>query len=148
MPPQRTSIADRFIQKIHRADDGCWLWTGGKNENGYPLLWDADKHGMIRAHRFIYEIWHGPIPTGLVLDHLCRVRHCVNPQHLEAVTCSENLLRSPLLSDAAKLRESKKTHDSEFMREIGRKGGRAKRREDMQSTEGMRSSVSKQASSH
>lgn len=75
-------------------DTGCWEWTGsiGRTPNsGYgKVRWDGRSQ---RAHRVIYELLVGKIPEGLQLDHLCRVRHCVNPDHLEPVTQRENILR-------------------------------------------------------
>ena len=59
---------------------------------GYPRF-SQGSHGGVLAHRWSYEYHVGPIPDGLQLDHLCRVRHCVNPQHLEPVTARENTLR-------------------------------------------------------
>lgn len=64
--------------------DGCWEWTGFRNEMGYGHL------GNRRAHRVVYELLKGPIPIGLVLDHLCRNPSCVRPDHLEPVTKAEN----------------------------------------------------------
>ena len=86
-----TQLPDRIASKIEVANDGCWLWTGARSSNGYGVSW----HNLraISAHRFAYELLVGPIPEGLTLDHLCRVRHCVNPAHLEPVTMRENLLR-------------------------------------------------------
>jgi hypothetical protein len=77
----------RFLRKIIYSETGCLLWTGAVAPNGYGRL------GESAAHRFSYELWIGPIPAGLVIDHLCRVRRCVNPMHLEAVTSRENILR-------------------------------------------------------
>ena len=72
-------------------ESGCWLWQGYKNPKGYGI---AGHNGKIcRAHRVMYEELVGPIPEGLDIDHLCRVRHCVNPDHLEPVTRRENILR-------------------------------------------------------
>ncbi|MFZ2886530.1 MAG: HNH endonuclease signature motif containing protein [Minisyncoccia bacterium] len=68
----------------------CWLWTGAKR-SGYGRV--AIKRKVYQAHRIAYEKEHGPIPKGLTLDHLCRVPSCVNPDHLEAVTRGENVLR-------------------------------------------------------
>ncbi|WP_187280760.1 HNH endonuclease signature motif containing protein [Microbispora sp. CSR-4] len=69
-----------------------------RKPNGYGQLFtigSADKRSSLLAHRAAYELYFGPIPDGLQLDHLCRVRHCVNPAHLEPVTGQENTLRSP-----------------------------------------------------
>lgn len=86
-------VEDRFARKVEVADDGCWLWMGTVNRKGYGMFW-PDAAGT-PAHRWSYEHHVGPIPAGLQLDHLCRVRHCVNPEHLEPVTAKENQMRSP-----------------------------------------------------
>ena len=71
--------------------DDCWPWWGAIGSNGYGT---ATSDGFrVPAHRFVYERLVGPIPEGLVLDHLCRVRHCVNPRHLEPVANAENVRR-------------------------------------------------------
>lgn len=80
----------RLIRKFS-VDDGCWLWHANKNAAGYGRF-QLDGRGQ-PAHRVIYELLVGPIPAGLVLDHLCRVHACVNPAHLEPVSQRENLLR-------------------------------------------------------
>lgn len=72
-------------------DTGCWLWQGGKYRDGYAMSSANDRTGQ--GHRIAYLLVVGDIPAGLVLDHLCRVRHCVNPAHLEPVTPRENVLR-------------------------------------------------------
>ena len=72
----------------------CWLWTGTIGERGYGKLTTGGRRWM--AHRWVYEQQRGPIPVGMVLDHLCRNRRCVNPAHLEPVTQSENERRKPL----------------------------------------------------
>jgi hypothetical protein len=69
----------------------CWLWTGGMDPDGYGSFWDGSK--AVGSHRYAWAMVHGEIPEGLDLDHLCRVRHCVNPDHLEPVTRKENLAR-------------------------------------------------------
>jgi hypothetical protein len=73
---------------------GCWLWDGRRfSRNGYGRVWHDGKERQ--AHRVTYELLVGPIPQGLILDHLpkCRVRCCVNPDHLEPVTHRTNTLR-------------------------------------------------------
>src|SRR5688572_16860021 len=81
---------DRFRAKVDRTG-GCWLWTASRILSGYGQVRFEGKNQ--RAHRVAYALVKGPIPEGLVLDHLCRVKHCVNPDHLEAVTQAENLRR-------------------------------------------------------
>lgn len=86
------TLGGRFASKIEPQPDGCWLWTASCGRGGYGQVW----HGgtMARAHRVVYLLVTGsPIPDGLELDHLCRVRHCVNPEHLEPVTRQENQRR-------------------------------------------------------
>lgn len=68
---------------------GCWNWTGSINKDGYGNF--SIKHKNIRAHRFSYVYWNGCIQTTLVLNHICRNRKCVNPEHLEQVTVKENI---------------------------------------------------------
>ncbi len=71
--------------------ESCWLWIGSATDRGYGQFWFNGK--PIMAHRAAYEIAKGPIPKDLVIDHLCRVHRCVNPDHLEVVTRGENVLR-------------------------------------------------------
>jgi hypothetical protein len=88
---------ERFWSHVSKAgDDGCWLWTGRVESNGYANITSgiSPSGGTSRlAHRVAYELLIGPIPDGLHLDHLCRIRHCVNPDHLEPVTIQENVRR-------------------------------------------------------
>ena len=90
---ERPVLAARFLDKIEpEPNSGCWLWAGTLVEpSGYGVF--AVKRKSVQAHRVSYEIHVGPIPEGLQLDHLCRVRCCVNPAHLEPVTHRENGLR-------------------------------------------------------
>lgn len=73
-------------------NSGCWLWTAGLNGHGYATAWLEGKTANT-LHRQIYEHHKGPIPTGLVIDHRCRIPSCVNPDHMEPVTVRENTLR-------------------------------------------------------
>ena len=72
---------------------GCWLWQRSKSIGGYGFCYSSGKYATKYVHRIAYMEYVGPIPDGLCLDHLCRVRHCCNPAHLEAVTLAENLRR-------------------------------------------------------
>ena len=83
-------LPSRYAEKI-RPEGECWVWNAYCMKNGYGLT--SKNRRTVLAHRLIYEILVGPIQEGLELDHLCRVRACVNPAHLEIVTKGENLLR-------------------------------------------------------
>lgn len=85
-------LVDRFWDfVIPEPNTGCWLWTGRDNMR-YGIL--KNGRGNVYAHRFSYELAKGQIPDGLVIDHLCNIPLCVNPDHLEAVTQAENLRRA------------------------------------------------------
>lgn len=100
-PRSRVPIEIRFWDKVdksgpvseHRPDLGpCWIWTGALSTGGYGLI--ATTPGRCRtAHRVSWEIAGRVLVSGLTLDHLCRVRRCVNPDHLEQVTSAENTRR-------------------------------------------------------
>jgi hypothetical protein len=93
-PHQHRGVCDlhRFMLKVHHdPDSGCWVWQGDKGDRGYGRF--KSEKRRFAAHRWSYEHFVGPIPDGLVLDHLCRVHACVNPAHLEAVTQQENTHR-------------------------------------------------------
>lgn len=94
--PYPKSEAERFWPKVNKTDT-CWIWTAGKNGIGYgSFRIGSVKDGtrrQILAHRWAYVEVNGPIPDGLVLDHLCRTPACVRPSHLEAISQQENLLR-------------------------------------------------------
>jgi len=85
------TATSRFWAKVDKSG-ACWLWTAGKTAQGYGGFHPV-KGQTVLAHRYAYELLVGPIPTGRVIDHLCRRRECVKPTHLEAVTNLENLRR-------------------------------------------------------
>lgn len=80
-------LPDSFATKTRKTN--CTVWIGATNNRGYGLV-SIGEGQIALAHRIAYEAEYGPIPDGLVIDHLCRVRNCVNPMHLEAVTVGEN----------------------------------------------------------
>jgi hypothetical protein len=83
----RPSIEQTFWERANKTD-GCWLWSGQLNDDGY---------GIIRrrsAHRYAYTLLVGEIQDGMEIDHTCSNRHCVNPAHMEPVTHTENIQRS------------------------------------------------------
>lgn len=85
------TLPARFEAKVERTDT-CWLWMGAQNSRGYGC-WAVQTVSQL-AHRVAYEALVGPIPEGLTIDHLCRVKLCVNPAHLEPVTRRENIRRA------------------------------------------------------
>lgn len=90
--PVKRESAERFMRFVSvNHDTGCWEWTGQIGRNGYGGF--KDKGRKVTAHRWGYEHFAGPIPGGLNIDHLCRVRRCVNVQHLEPVTTKVNIQR-------------------------------------------------------
>jgi hypothetical protein len=109
---RRGADQKRLLQRVNKdAPGGCWLWTASLCHNGYGRFYWNGKQG--RAHRAAYELSVGPIPDGLEIDHLCSVRACVNPDHLEAVTGRVNLLRARGLA-TDEVRETHCAHGHEF----------------------------------
>lgn len=100
--PERSR--ERFAAKVNFTA-GCWRWTAAKSWNGYGQFGIVTRK-IVYAHRLSYEWVHGPIPEGLTLDHLCRVRECIRPDHLEAVTLKVNLHRGNTIT----ARNAAKTH--------------------------------------
>lgn len=111
LKPLKTTLSqkqqDRFWRRVVKPEDpnGCWTFLGKDVcQKGYSRIAltppGVGERYHMQAHRVAYELTHGPIPEGLVLDHLCRNRGCVNPAHLEPVTHRTNVLRGE--SNAAK----------------------------------------------
>lgn len=120
------ALPDRILDRIaFEPTTGCWLWIGSHNCNGYGSLW---RDGASRlAHREVYEATVGPISPGLTCDHLCRVRCCVNPDHIEPVTNRVNILRG-VGATAQKARKSEcmRGHPLSGDNVIWQKGGRGR----------------------
>lgn len=127
----RGTLQERFENSYEMCpDSGCWVWTGAKVRDGYGVICEGGNHGRnLRAHRVAYELLVGQIPSGLVIDHLCRNRACVNPAHLEPVTVRENILRGrSVMAERAKQEVCSRGHmlsgDNLFSPSSGQRGCR------------------------
>lgn len=95
-------LEDKFTSFVSKIDSSgapaCWLWKGNIGKNGYGYFkYGTDVMGTrqhVLAHRFSYNMFRGEIKKTLTIDHLCRVRSCVNPTHLRVVTIQENVSES------------------------------------------------------
>jgi len=106
--PEEVRIAgEKILRRVHYAPGSCWIWTGAVNTDGYGAaeIGAIDRGGRVTVapHRVIYRWLAGALPPGFVIDHLCRERRCVNPQHMEPVTVRTNTLTGigPTATNAA-----------------------------------------------
>ena len=91
------------MERLVLAENGCWLYTGSCSPAGYGRIYD---NGRDHVHRVTFRHFRGSIPEGLQIDHLCRVRHCANPWHMEPVTPAENVLRG----EGITAKQARQTH--------------------------------------
>lgn len=105
---------ERLMSKVDKTST-CWLWTGSTDSHGYGSFKLTTPEGRFDrgAHRLVWIALKGEVPEGLVLDHLCRVRHCVNPDHLRVVTHTENVLIG-ISPSAINARKTHCKHGHEF----------------------------------
>ena len=108
MPTEAKSVREDLpVVKDH---NGCWIWTKGIHKTGYGI-WGPRRPGTGLAHRAVWLALRGPIPPGLQLDHLCRVKACVNPDHLRVTDCRTNVLSGVgLTAQNARKRVCKRGH--------------------------------------
>ncbi len=91
MMANATPVELRLIEGIELGDHGCWLWVRAKNHGGYGTITVGGK--KLSAHRVAFETLMRPIPENMQIDHLCSVRHCINPEHMECVSGFVNTMR-------------------------------------------------------
>ena len=104
LPPITPQMAARFWSGVDVSQPkACWLWNGFIHPTGYGTF-RVSPTRVAYTHRIAYQLFHGAVPDGLEIDHLCRVRHCVNPAHMQVVTPSMNVRRgtSPAAQNAVK----------------------------------------------
>lgn len=89
LPPRKT-IEERFWDKVSKSD-GCWLWNGSVDTEGYGQLYRGGKHQNVAAHRFSWQIHFGDIPIGMKVLHRCDTPPCVRPDHLFLGTQADNI---------------------------------------------------------
>lgn len=129
---ERLGDEARFGRKVKVLESGCHIWQGHRTHDGYGRFHVGGKD--IYAHRFAYERMHGPIPAGMQCDHVCNVRCCVNPQHLQAVTALQNVTLARVRAGSASIYDWEQALDDGLAVEIedfgptGRRANRARAR--------------------
>lgn len=113
--PKRTrpTVLQRIFSQVEITDH-CWIWLGVTTPDGYGRAWSGPGGAVKFVHRMMYELCVGPIPDGLTIDHLCRVRPCIRTDHLEVVSLQTNILRSPVAPAAINARKTHCKHGHEF----------------------------------
>jgi hypothetical protein len=122
--PSELDVA-KIFKRINAREGECWEWAGKANSGGYGVM--VINYKTYIAHRLVFSIFNGSLNPSLVIDHICRNRKCVNPDHLEQVTSKENLARSPLVSYSvmANKKFCKRGHEFNKENTFYRKRGRA-----------------------
>ncbi len=105
-------LPSRILEKISfEPMSGCWIWTASLNHDGYGMVWDGTLGKHTSAHRLVYRLLQDDIDQELELDHLCRLRCCVNPDHMQQVSHRENVLRGvSVIADRAQSTHCKHGH--------------------------------------
>lgn len=83
-------LVERMMRRVTKAETGCWLFEGCLNSKGYGCVGSGKKGKSVLAHRLVVIARDGAIPDPLTVDHMCEVKRCVNPDHLQVVTRGEN----------------------------------------------------------
>lgn len=109
MSRQARPFEERLFAKVDAAGP-CWLWTAAKNRGGYGVINRGRREGVAIVHRAVWELLVGPIPEGTELDHVCRIRACCNPDHLEPVTRAVNVARGARRAGAQRKTHCKNNH--------------------------------------
>jgi len=115
-----TILTDRFWSKVEVGV--CWTWTAAINSTGYGQ-WGVNGRSK-SVHRLAWEALVGPIPVGLTIDHLCRNKRCVNPDHMETVTVAVNNARKPAANKTHCIRGHQLSGDNLRINGLGRRSCR------------------------
>lgn len=114
-PRNRAQTLSHLASHFEVDATGCWLWTGPLTNAGYArMTWKPLDRVIPGAHRVVLHALGFPVPEDKVVDHLCRVRHCINPDHLDVVDQRENVMRSPIAPAALNARKTHCIHGHAF----------------------------------